>query len=364
MSPGRMICAAALAGILQGQELQLARVESKILGATAALTGEILPFQTVDLRARVRGFVEKVLVDRGTEVRAGQLLAVLSAPEMEAQAAEAGQKAKSAESAAAEARARLQAAESVWKRLREAAATEGAVAASELEQAEQAVAALESALRAAESAAAAARASLEASRKLLGYLQITAPFEGVITDRFCHPGTLAGPDAAPLVRLQQVSRLRVAVAVPEVHVAGIRPGARAEFRVPAHPGRPFAGKVARLARALDPNTRTMAVELEVSNASGELAPGMYAEVSWPVRTPGRALLVPATSVVRTTERMFVIRVRGGRAEWVDVRTGARDAGQIQVFGALAEGDMVVRNATDEIRDGSPVTSAADRPQRP
>jgi multidrug efflux pump subunit AcrA (membrane-fusion protein) len=98
----------------------------------------------------------------------------------------------------------------------------------------------------------------------------------------------------------------------------------------------------------------MSVELDVPNGSGMLAPGMYPQVNWPLQSGERTLLVPATSVVRTTERVFVIRVTNGRAEWVNVRQGAKAGGLIQVFGDLAPGDMVVRNGSDEIREGMPI----------
>jgi multidrug efflux pump subunit AcrA (membrane-fusion protein) len=110
-----------------------------------------------------------------------------------------------------------------------------------------------------------------------------------------------------------------------------------------------------VARSIDPKTRTMPVELETPNTSGALAPGMYAQVNWPVRSTGAALMVPSTSIVRTTERLFVIRVRDGRAEWVDVRPGARDGNQVQVLGNLAAGDVIVLRGSDEIRDGAPIT---------
>jgi RND family efflux transporter MFP subunit len=176
----------------------------------------------------------------------------------------------------------------------------------------------------------------------------------VITERFAHPGSLAGPNTEPLLRLEQISRLRLVVAVPEVNYAGIRAGTRVPFQVSAYPTRTFTGTVARVARSVDQKTRTMSVELDVSNASGALAPGMYPQVSWPVRSTESALVVPATAVVRTTERVFVIRVNDGRAEWVTVRPGAREDGLIQVFGDLSEGDLVVRNGSDEIRDGAQV----------
>jgi membrane fusion protein (multidrug efflux system) len=101
-------------------------------------------------------------------------------------------------------------------------------------------------------------------------------------------------------------------------------------------------------------TRTMSVELDVQNARGLLSPGMYPEVSWPVRGQVAALLVPATSVVTTTERTFVIRVRDGRAEWVNVKHGPADGDLVQIQGALQAGDVVVRRGTDEIREGSAV----------
>jgi RND family efflux transporter MFP subunit len=308
----------------------------------------------VDLHARVQGFVEKVLVDRGSIVKEGELLVTLSAPEMEAQVAEAGAKVKAAESAASEARAKLVAAESTYKRLKEASATEGAIAGNELVIAEQGAEAARDTVRSSEAAIAAAKASHAAVQKMQQYLNINAPFSGVITERLSHPGELAGPNTGPLLRLEQVSRLRLVVAVPEANFAGIRAGAKVPFQVSAHPTRTFTGSVARIARSVDQKTRTMPVELEVQNASGLLAPGMYPQVNWPVRSAEPALLVPATSVVRTTERMFVIRVKQGRAEWVNVRQGAREGGQVQVFGDLAAGDLVVKNGSDEIREGAPV----------
>jgi RND family efflux transporter MFP subunit len=152
--------------------------------------------------------------------------------------------------------------------------------------------------------------------------------------------------------LQQVSRLRLVVAVPEANFAAVARGRRMPFRVAAYPDRQFTGTVARAARAIDPKTRTMSVELDVDNARGALAPGMYPEVSWPVRGGGSTLVVPATSVVSTTERTFVIRSNNGRAEWVDVRRGAREGDQVEVYGKLSPDDQILRRASDEIRAGS------------
>jgi multidrug efflux pump subunit AcrA (membrane-fusion protein) len=148
--------------------------------------------------------------------------------------------------------------------------------------AEQSAEALKDTVRASESVIAAAKASLGAIQKMQQYLNISAPFPGVITDRFAHPGALAGPGTEPLLRLEQVSRLRLVVAVPEGNFAGVRPGTKVPFQVSAYPTRTFDGAVA-LSALDDQKTRTMAVELEVPNTSA-LAPGMYPQVNWPVRS--------------------------------------------------------------------------------
>lgn len=105
---------------------------------------------------------------------------------------------------------------------------------------------------------------------------------------------------------------------------------------------------------MDPKTRTIAVEVDVSNPGLRLAAGMYPEVDWPSRGWRPSLLVPASSIVTTTERSFVIRVRDGKAEWVDVVRGVAVGDQVEVWGQLKPGDAIVRRATDEIRDGSPI----------
>jgi len=337
---------------LSAQIVEVVKVQSKRLERSARLPGEILPFQKVSLHARVTGFVEKVDVDRGSVVKQGQVLAALSAPEMTAQLAEARAKVQSIESQRAEAEAKVLSAQLTYERLKAASATPGAVSGQELDLADKALAAARALQRSIESSAQAARAAADAIRKLEDYLTITAPFDGVITARYSHSGALAGPATGPLLEIEQLSRLRVVVAVPEPDVAGVATGSRVSFTVPAWPGQTFSGAVARFARSLDAKTRTMAVELDVPNPKGALAPGMYPEVQWPLRRTSASLLVPPTSVVTTTERSFVIRVRGGKAEYVNVSRGAPAGDLVEVLGALAEGDEIVRRGSDEIREGT------------
>ena len=101
-------------------------------------------------------------------------------------------------------------------------------------------------------------------------------------------------------------------------------------------------------------TRTMAIELEVPNKDGRLSPGAFCQVRWPVRRPGLSLLVPAASIASTTDRMFVIRVRNGQTEWVDVKTGLPSGSLVEVFGDLRAGDTIAAHGTDEIRPGAAV----------
>ena len=156
----------------------------------------------------------------------------------------------------------------------------------------------------------------------------------------------------------EISRLRLVAPVPEEDVSGIAKGASVPFQVPAWPERIYSGVIARVSHTLDQKTRTMAVELDVVNKDGSLSPGMFPTLKWPVRRSKPSLFVPKTSVVTTTERTFVIRERSGKAEWVDVKRGASDGDLVEVMGNLQAGDLVVKRATDETRDGTPLQLSA------
>lgn len=338
---------------LAAQSVDLAPVVSKTIARTVDLPGEIQPYLSVSLHAKVAGYVERILVDRGSEVKQGQLLVELSAPEMAAQIAEAESKVQILDADRVQAEAQLAAAQSTYDRLKKAAETPGAIAGNEVIVGQKQVEAAQALVNSRQQAVQSAKAAIQPLRDMQAYLQITAPFDGIVTDRLVHPGALVGPGADPvLLVIQQISRLRLVVALPEEDAGAIMNGARVEFHVPAFPDRKFSGTVARIAHSLDPKTRTMPVELDVMNRDGALAPGMYPDVKWPVRRSAPSLFVPRTSVVTTTERTFVVRDSGGHAEWVDVKKGVADGDLVEVSGNLKAGDMVVRRATDEIREGN------------
>jgi RND family efflux transporter MFP subunit len=333
------------------QNADLVPVVSRSAARTIDLPAEIQPYLDVSLTAKVAGYIDRVLVDRGSVVTRGELLVELSAPELHASIVEAESRVQAAQADRAQAEAQLAAANISAARLKKASETPGAIAGIELEQAQKQVEAAEAALRSRGEAVRAAQSAVQAQKDLEAYLKITAPFDGVVVERLAHPGALAEA-GTPLLSVQQLSRLRVVVAVPEEHAGSVAHGTAVAFRVPAFPDRVFNGTVARVARVLDPKTRTMPVELDVANRDGALGPGMYPTVKWPVHEAHAALLVPRTAVVTTSERTFVIRDRDGRADWVDVKKGSADGDLVEVLGALHAGDRVVRRGTDEIRNGT------------
>jgi RND family efflux transporter MFP subunit len=298
------------------------------LNSVQHLQGELAPFQAVDLFARVAGYVREIGVDRGSVVRAGDVIARLDAPELAQQRSEA--------------QARLLASTQTAQRLRAASRTEGAVSAHELEIADAAVRA--------------DSARTDALRDLESYLVVRAPFDGVVTERRVHPGALVGPSqggGGALVRVEDHARLRLTVAVPEQLAGVAQAGHEVPFTVSAWPGETFRGRVSRISGTVDPRTRTMAVELDVGSG-GKLSPGMYGDVAWPVSRRSPSLFVPPGAIVQTTARTYVIRVHGGRAQLVDVTRGVAGADLAEVFGALAAGDTVLKRGVDDVAVGDSI----------
>ncbi len=338
-------------------QTELTEVVAKTLEKTTVIPGELAPYQRVEIHAKVTGFVEAIHVDRGSFVKQGQALAELSAPELAAQRAEAQAKIPAVGAQRIEAEAKLAAAESTYQRLAEAAKTPGVVAGNDVVLAEKAVEAERARIDSLDKTIAAYQSSVRAIEEIEKYLKVTAPFAGVITERFAHPGALVGPrgeSRMALFRLEQIGRLRLVAAVPEAYKESISRGRRVPFTVPAFPSETFNGVVARPAHSVDSTTRTMPVELDVMNPGHKLTPGMYADVQWPIRRGYETFFVPPSAIKATTERIFIIRVAGGKAEWVNVRRGMTEGNLVEVFGNLQAGDQIVLRATDEIRPGAQV----------
>lgn len=346
--------------------IDVVRVVEQPLDVQLTLPGELTAFQSVAIFPRVTGFVKTINVDRGSTVRSGEVLAVLEAPELVAQRLEAESKVQALEAQLAAARARADADKSTFERLKNAASTPGVVAGNDVVVAEKAAEASHNQVAAAQQSVDAAKQAVSAVRDMEGYLRVTAPFHGVVTERNVHPGALVGPPSGagtpmPMLRVVENDRLRVMVPVPEAYTSELKTGTEIAFTVAAYPGQTFSGAIARIAQAVDVTTRTMAVELDVANRDGRLAPGTFCQVRWPVHRSGPSLFVPSGSVASTTDRTFVVRIRGGRAEWVDIRTGLTSGPLVEVFGDLRPGDEVAARGTDELRPGTEVRAREGKP---
>jgi RND family efflux transporter MFP subunit len=308
--------------------------------------GELIAFQQVDLYAKVSSFVKKLYVDVGSGVKEGQLLATMEAPELESQLASAQSRVKSQE-------AIYIASKSNYDRIVETSKTPGTISQNDIDQAD----ARQKSDLAQWDAAKAAYNEVAATLK---YLEIRAPFSGVISSRNVNPGAYVGPSGKgsdlPMFILQEQRHLRLVISVPEAYTGYLSDKDNVKFTVKALPDREFSAQVRRLAGALDNHLRAERTEMDVYSDDKTLLPGMVAEVDLPLPDRDSSFVVPVSAVVDGTERLFVIRVgEDHKAQWVDVQTGRSQGGRIEVFGkGLKEGDRLVTSATEEIRDGAAV----------
>jgi RND family efflux transporter MFP subunit len=340
-------------------------IVSRKLHTTVNLPAQLIPYESVDIYPKVTGFVQTVTVDRGSHVRRGQLLVRLTAPELSSQRAQAEAAVRAAQSQLATAQAKLASDNGTYLHMAAAAKTPGVIAENDVMIASQTVSADKGMVEAAEQNVAAARDAVRSVSQTESYLDITAPFDGVVTTRNLHPGALIGPASGqtgvqPVLQIVNDNRLRLVVPVPEALVGEMRAGQQVSFTVPAYPAQPFKAPIARISHEVDQKTRTMPVELDILNRDGKLSPGSYSNVPWPVDRSSPTLFVPASAVTTDQQRTFIIRVRDNKAEWVTVQTGQTQEGEIEVFGDLKAGDQVVKSATDAIHSGDKLQVQATR----
>ncbi|HVP63573.1 MAG TPA: efflux RND transporter periplasmic adaptor subunit [candidate division Zixibacteria bacterium] len=327
-----------------------------------SIAGEFLPYQEVELHAKVSGYVRKISVDIGDRVRAGQTLATLEVPELNAQVtgAEAGvrhsqQEIQRAQNEVVRAEAAHQALHAAYRRLKQAAeARPGLIAEQELDDAEAKDRTSEAQVDVAKAGLSAATQQLDMSKAthqqvaaMQDYSHIVAPFDGVVTWRYADTGSLiqagtSNSSSMPVVKVAQVNVLRLRVPVPETVSESIHIGDTAEVRVQAT-GEKFAGTIARFTNSLDRSTRTMQVEIDVPNKDYKLYPGMYADVTFAVRQHGEPLTVPVTALNRGENGQASVLVVDSlnKVERRTIQTGAEDPNNIEVISGLRDGERVV-----------------------
>ena len=314
------------------------------LEARFTIPGELIAYQQVDLYAKVTGFVKELKVDIGSKVKEGQVLMTLDAPELTAQLSAAQSRLKSQE-------ALYTASLANYNRLIETSKTPGTISPNDLEQAE--------AKRNADLAnLEAARASFREVNDMKNYLVIRAPFDGTITARNINVGAYVGPSGKgsefPVLILQQQARLRLVISVPEGYSGYLKQGDEVTFKVRSMPSENFKAKLTRLSGALDARLRSQRAEADIENTDGRFLAGTVADVSTTLRSSNNSFVVPKTAVVNSAEEVFVIRVVNGKAEHVGVKTGLEANDLVEVFGALAENDILLKKASDEIKTGQEV----------
>ena len=342
------------------------------LSREIVLTAEFKPFQSIDVMAKVAGYVKSINVDVGSRVQAGQLLATLEIPEMADDLARAKAMIERSQAEVTRARDDLQRTQSVrdiahltYSRLANVSKEQpGLVAQQEIDDAqskdqvaEAQIAAAQSALSAAQQQVHVSDAELARVNTMFNYTKVMAPFAGVITKRYAdtgsmiQAGTASQTQAMPVVQLAENTLLRLVLPVPESAVATVHVGQPVEVRVPTLK-RSFTGKVSRFADSLEMDTRTMHTEVDVPNPDWVLIPGMYAEVNLGLDRREHVVTIPVTAV--HDGRAYVVTA-DNRIEIRTIETGLQTADQVEIRSGLKENEMVVVGNTAGLRVGAAVT---------
>ena len=351
------------------------RVERRTISNTLKISGEFKPFQDVDVHAKVAGYIKTIYVDVGTHVKQGQTLAVLEVPELAAQLAGADAAVRRANEEIGRAQGDLERAKSShaaahlgFKRLGDAAKTrEGLVAQQELDDAqakdlesEAQVSSAKAALSAAQQESEVSQANQKQVAALSGYTQITAPFAGVVTNRYADTGALvaagtsSSTQAMPIVRLAQISTLRLVLPVPESVAAQIHLQDPVKVHIQAL-NQDIQGRVSRFADSLDLQTRTMETEIDCENRDGRLMPGMYTESEIALHQRPNALTLPLEAVVRNGDDATVLAVNSQNIlDERHVKLGMEDNARVEVLSGLSEGDPVVIGNRSQFHSGQKV----------
>jgi RND family efflux transporter MFP subunit len=315
------------------------------------LPGNMQAFVDTPIWARAGGYLKQWYADIGAHVKRGQLLAEIEAPEVD-------QQLQQARAQLATGQANLKLAQVTAQRYNNLFTTDS-VAKQDVDNAVQAAAA-----RAAEVTS--AQANVSRLEQLVAYEKVYAPFDGVITARNVDVGALVNADAntagKELFHLASNTTLRVYVSVPEVYSRAARPGVNANLTLSEFPGREFHGVVVRNAKSIDVNSRTLLVEVDVKNPTGELLPGSYASVHLKLPSKTEAVTVPSNTLLFRAEGLRVAVVRQDHVDLVPVILGRDYGDQVEIVSGIHARDSVIVNPNDSIVSGQQVRAAASGAQ--
>ncbi|MGC1860516.1 MAG: efflux RND transporter periplasmic adaptor subunit [Methylocystis sp.] len=308
------------------------------------LPGNIQSFYDARIRSRVQGYVRDWKYDIGAEVKAGDVLATIEAPDLD-------QRLQQAKGELSRAEAEVNLAKLTSKRW---AALRASTAVSQQSSDEKSG---DYAARLA--TAEAARANVEKLKALQAYLQITAPFSGIVTTRNVDIGALVGPDTAiELFSVSDIHQVRVYVGTPQAYAAAIKVGMKAELKLPQYPDQVFGATVLTTSKAITEKSRTLLVQLLADNPNGVLLPGSYAEVHF--KLPGQAgvLRIPAAAIFFRGNRLAVATVSGDKRVIIKPIEIARDLGtEVEVSKGLSSDDRMILNPPQTLNEGDEVRLA-------
>ncbi|MGA7766852.1 MAG: efflux RND transporter periplasmic adaptor subunit [Candidatus Sulfotelmatobacter sp.] len=353
------------------------KVVKKSLGRKITLSSELVPFQEIDVYAKESGYVKKLMVDYGTHVKAGQVMAILEIPELEAQLQEDQAEIKNAFNQVTRAQHELERYQAQYKALHLQytrlngvfQSQPGIVAQQEVDDAQgkdlaasSQVDAGQAALDAAQSQLAVSKAKLVHDQSLFDYSKITAPFSGVVTERYANLGTLvqagtgSSTQAIPIVKLSEDDLFRLVIPVPEAYVRYIRVGDPVDVRVPSL-NRTVPGKVARFSVDVREDTRTMHTEVDVRNPDRLLVPGLYADADLTLEHREDIPSIPLQAVNHEADKTTVFVVNGnGELEDRQVTLGLQTATDAEVVSGIREGEQVVISDRSGLKPGEKVVA--------
>lgn len=300
---------------------------------------ELTPLERAEIFAKVSGYIKTVKVDIGDKVQQGQVLAIIEAPEMLSNYAQASADVQFANS-------KYIASLDAFTRIENAAKVNGTVATGELEKSRNQMLADKAAHEA-------TKAKLNAYAQLKDYLTIRSPFSGTIVQRNADIGTLVGTaNNKPILVIENTATLRLKVPVQEAYTTALPDSSFISFTVDAQPDKKYFAKLSRKTGAINKDNRTETWEFIYNNSKQELKSGMYANATMKLGRSGTSFVVAPSAIATTLEKRFVIRLKDGKAEWIDVRNGMNTGDKIEIFGNLNEGDTLLMKATDEIKEGT------------
>jgi len=337
--------------------VETARPTVKTIHRKLKLPGEVLPFEQAALFARVQGYLESIPVDRGGFVKTGDVLAKIAVPEIEKQLAKEKAELGLCGPSIARDQAELRWREIVFKRLKDVAQKSAhLVNQDSLDDAEGRFETARAGLEVTRAREAVLRAEMERTQTQIDFGTIRAPFDGVVTERWMDPGDLVQAGSTKLLQVMRVDPVRVRIHIPQSDVPAVRQDSRTKVSIDELPGKTAEVPVARLFWALNRNTKTMAVEMDVANRDRAIRPGMFAHVTIELEARENALVLPAAALVSEKKRTSVFVVREGVARKVPIQVGFDDGIEFEVRQGIGSEDEVIVNGKNLVADGEKVRS--------